>query len=260
MKKTSILLSILIAVATFALAQETSIPNLAQMNSEIKNPYVKIESLDRWKQELTYFDTHPVQDNEQKQMLFDTYRLLANGYSANNHFKQGYTVYQKYIGLKEKLLSLEKEDAILRLSQELESQQSKDENELINSKNEIQQLQHDNTQLEKKRKSFKNYFSFGVIVLTVLFSFLLLQAGLKMNKIRQDLKAGRERLKNIHRIASIGRLLNGMQMMFNNSFSAIQKLTETSISIAEQLPPSSNKKNDELIGLKKQLADLKNLS
>ena len=214
----------------------------------------------RWQQELNYFDTHPVQGDDQKLLLFDTYRLLANGYSANNHFKQGYTVYQKYLGLKEKILMLEKAEAISKLVREIESQQSKDENELINSKNEIQQLQLDNTQLEKKRKTFKHYFSFGVIVLTVLFSFLLLQAGLKLNKIRQDLKAGRERLKNIHRIASIGRLLNGMQIMFNNSFSAIKKLTETSIPIAEQLPPSSNKKNDELIGLKKQLTDLKNLS
>src|SRR5205085_309277 len=101
--------------------------------------------------------------------------------------------------------------------------------------------------------SFKQYFSFGVIALTVLFSFLLLQAGLKLNKIKNDLKTGRERLKTIHDLSTLGKLKNGVVMTINHLFSTIRMQVEESSSQLEQFSKDSKEKINELGNLKTNL-------
>jgi hypothetical protein len=260
MKKNCFIFILLFSASMLAAAQDKAVPDLAQMNSAAKNPYAKVEELDKLQQDLKYFDEHIPQTREQQQSLLETYRSLANGYSANNHFKQGYSVYQKYLGIKESFLLAEKTEAISKTVDEMEQKQSKDEQELTMKQNEIQQLELDNKYLEGKRKSFKQYFSFGVIALTVLFSVLLLQAGLRLTKIRHDLKAGRERLKVIHRTAALGRLKNGIFLTVKNILFAIHKTSADNLSRVDQLQQQSAKKTDELNELRKQMNEIKSIT
>ena len=260
MKKKGTLFALLISLSLLVAAQESTVPDLASMNSTAKNPYIKVEAMDKLQQDLNYFNEHPVQGKEQQQLLLDTYRAIANAYSANNHYKQGYGVYQKYLALKEQFLSAEKTEDISTLVHRLEEEQSKDENELVSKQNEIQQLDLDNKYLDARRKAFKQYFSFGVIALTVLFSFLLLQAGLKLNKIRNDLKTGRERLKTIHRSATLGRLKNGILQLTNHQFSFIRKETDSGLLKIDELSQIANVKSGDLTNLRKNLNEMKQAS
>lgn len=259
MKKKGIFIILLISLSRLVTAQESPVPDLAALNSAAKNPYVKVESLDKLQQDLGYFNEHPVHGKEQQQMLLDTYRSIANGYSVNNHYKQGYGIYQKYLDLKERFLTAEKTEAVSSLVHGLEEKQSKDENELVSKQNEIQQLELDNKYLDAQRKAFKQYFSFGVIALTVLFSFLLLQAGLKLNKIRNDLKTGRDRLKTIHRYATLGRLKSGLMHMMGHQFTDMKKEVDSCLMKVDEVSQATNIKAAEFNSLRKSLTELKQM-
>lgn len=258
MKK--IFLIILAFVSLNVSAQDATAPDLQQINASAKNTYIKVEALDKITQELKYFDDHQLTGKEQQQLLLETYRAVANGYSINNHFKQGYTIYIKYLSIKENYLAAEKAEAISKINQSIEEQQRKDADELIAMHNTVQQLQLDNENLETKRKSFKHLFSLIIIGLTVIFAFLLLQTGLKLNKIKHDLKAGRERLEKIHRIAVFGKLKNGISFTFNSILASLKNNSAENIKLTDQLNQLSGGKNHDLTQLQKQLNELSRLT
>ncbi len=257
MKNYSILCSFLFIVH-FANAQDTiAVADLQQINTAAKNQFTPVETLDKLQHDLKYFDTHPV-NKDQEQLLLDTYRKIADGYSANNHYKQGYGVYQKLLSLKETFLSAEKSTSLAKANSHIAELQHKDEDELLRVQNEIQQLQMDNENLQAKRVSFKKYFSFIIVALTIVFAFLLLQAGLQLNKIKQELNTGRARLKTIHRIATLGQLKKGILVSVSIALSSIRKLSEESGAQLDQL--SHGEKNTDLGNLRKQMTELKKIS
>jgi len=240
-------------------AQDNAVPDLQQINSAVKNVYAKVEDLDKVQQELKYFDEHPVTTKEQQDLLLASYRALAQDYSSNNHFKQGYQVYQHYLSLKEDFMAKEKAEAIAKLTVELQDKQKKYEEAALNMQNRVIQLQMDNDYLQSKRKSFKHYFSLGIIALTVIFAFLLLQAGIKLTRLRHDVKAGRDRLKLIHRIAVLGKLRNGVKLSMANLFASLKKTSAETAKQVEQLGQLSGEKNPDLVAIRKHLNELKNL-
>src|SRR5437879_3983511 len=76
-------------------------PDLDNLLRLAKDKYPHVDTLDRISYRLGYFDQHsPSQDRQQK--IIEIYRTIANGYSINFHFKQGYIAYQKYLSLKER--------------------------------------------------------------------------------------------------------------------------------------------------------------
>jgi hypothetical protein len=257
MKRYLVLFCMLFAAGLVKAQDTTAVTDLQQLNAAAKGQYVTVETLDRLQRNLRYFDEHPV-PKDQQQLLLDTYRAIAAGYLANNHFKQGYGVYQKLLVLKESFLSTEKSEAITKANSHIEEIQRKDEDELAKVQNEIRQLETDSDYLQAKRKGFKKYFSFIIVTLTVVFAFLLLQAGLKLNKIKSELNAGRERLKTIHRIATLGKLKSGVLLSVNAALSAIKKLSEESSAQLEQLSPGE--KNGDVSNLRKHLNELKKVS
>ena len=258
MKKRSIFFITGVLLALNLSAQ--SIPDLAQINASAKNQFVKVDELDRMQQELKYFDEHPAKGKEQQQTLLDSYRSIANAYSLNNHFKQGYGVYQKYLTLKEGFLSAEKAEILANANSNIEEKQRKDADELISMQSLAQQLQLDNEYLQSKRKSFKHYFTLGIITLTVIFAFLLLQGGLKLNKIKNELKAGRERLMSVHRIAALGKLKTGITLTISQLYASFKKSGDENLKQVEELSRQTDGKNNELAALRKQLNDLNRLA
>jgi len=256
MKKNSILFFLAIFSISVS-AQDSTVVSLQQLNASAKSQYVPVETLDQVQHRLKYFDEHPVSKADQP-LLLDTYNALAMGYSANNHFKQGYGVYQKLLSLKESFLSAEKAEAIANANSHVEEIQRKDEDELLRNQNEIRQLQTDSDYLQAKRKSFKKYFSFIIVSLTAVFAFMLLQGGIKLNKIKQELREGRDRLKTIHRVSMLGQLRKGILQSINTMFSSIKKLSEENSTQLDRM--SQGEKNSEISTLRKLLNELKGLS
>ncbi len=235
----------------------TAVADLQQVYAAAKNQNVPVEEFDRLSHTMRYFDTHPV-SRDQEPVLLDTYRAIAAGYTANNHFKQAYGVYQKLLALKEDFLATEKSEAIAKANSQIKSIEQKDEDELLKVQNEIQQTQMDSEYLQSKRKSFKKYFSFIIVSLTALFAFLLLQASLKLSRIKSELSEGRNRLKLIHRVATLGQLKKGIFYTVNAFFGSIPKIAEENLALTDQLHPGE--KNQEVSHLRKQLNDLKKIS
>jgi len=258
MKRIALLCSTLLAGQIQA-QDTTSVKDLQQINASAKNAYVKVEQLDQLQHDLNYFDEHPVTGPDRQQLLLDTYRTIANGYASNNHFKQGYGVYQKYLTIKEKFLAAEKTEAVAKSNKDIDEKQHQDSEEQVSIQSQVQQLQLDNDHLQSKRKSFKHYFSLGIIGLTVIFAFLLLQAGLQLNKIKQELKTGRERLMQTHRIASLGKLITGAREALSNALASLKKNSSDAILQTEQLSRHEEKKSEWNL-LRKQLNTLKGMS
>src|SRR6185436_6679183 len=160
--------------------------------------------------------------------------------------------YQKYLTVKEKFLSDDKGEAISAINSNLAVKQHKDENELLDIGSQVTQLRTDNEDLVAKKKSFRHYFSMGIIALTAIFAFLLPQAGLKLNKIRLDLKTGREKLKSMHKVAALGKLRDGMTRSMNQLMAGLKNNIELCLEIIRQAP----EKKSEMARLKKQLEEL----
>ncbi len=259
MKKIKLTILLFISVS-LSLPAQTTAPDLAQIIASAKSQYVKSEALDKLQQDLRYFDEHTASSKEQQDQLLETYRSIASGYSLNNHFKQGYGVYQKYLGIKEGFLSTEKTNTIAKANSDIKDKQQKDENELISMQNQVMQLQLDNEYLLSKRKSFRHYFSLGIIALTIMFAFILLQAGLKLNKLNQDLKSGRERLKAIHRISALGKLKRGIILIGKNLFNSIKNSAAETTAQLDKIGPPADSKSNEIVNLRKQLGELNRLS
>ncbi|MCX6291872.1 MAG: hypothetical protein NT126_08920 [Bacteroidetes bacterium] len=258
MKKITVLLLLFISLKS-ASAQDPvvpAVPDLLQINTAAKNTYIKTESLDVLQQQLRYFDEHPVTGKDQQQLLLETYRAVTNGYSINNHFKQGYVVFQKYLSMKEGFLAMEKAEVIKKMNQNIANQEKSDGDAFVSIQNSVQQLQTDNENLVSKRKSFKHYFSLGIIALTVIFAFLLLQAAVKLNKTRHDLKTGRERLMTIHRVAVLGRLKDGASAAILTILRNIHTLAGESITLLDQPGVLAAEKNNETARVRKQLTVL----
>ena len=83
---------------------------LQQINAGAKVIYVKAESLDQLMIRLRPFENNLPAGQES--LMMDTYRTIANGYAVNNHFKQAYEVYKRYLLFKENYYLKIKSDAI----------------------------------------------------------------------------------------------------------------------------------------------------
>lgn len=182
------------------LAQNTA--DLSQINASAKVLYVKAEALDQLMIRL-----RPLEANlpaGQEGLMMDTYRTISAGYAANNHFKQAYEVYRKYLSFKEQYYTKVKAKDLQSAQNSINQRKSADETAVLDLQNQVSQLQIENDQLISKRSNFKKYFSAGLIALTALFASLLVGSGIKLNSYRVKLKQSRERMKEIHRMSTLG--------------------------------------------------------
>ncbi|MBL0257741.1 MAG: hypothetical protein IPQ03_09520 [Bacteroidetes bacterium] len=230
MKKMSISKLILIYFFLISLAtglQGQSPADLQQINAGAKVIYVKPESLDQLLIRL-----RPLESNlpsGQESLMMDTYRTIANQYALNNHYKQAYEVYVRYIRFKENFYRKEKASALNAAQSTITKRKDADETAVMDLQNQVSQLQIENDQLISKRSNFKKYFSAGLIALTALFASLLVGSGIKLNTIRVKLKQSRERMKEIHRISTIGacskEIYPGTQNLLNQLDQEVQEIS-----------------------------------
>lgn len=221
---------------------------LQQINTGAKVIYVKAESLDQLMIRLRPFENNLPAGQES--LMMDTYRTIANGYAVNNHFKQAYEVYKRYLSFKENYYLKIKSDAIQSAQASIHTRKDADEKLVMDLQNQVSQLQIENDQLISKRSNFKKYFSAGLIALSALFASLLVGSGIKLNSIRVKLKQSRERMKEIHRIAALGAAPN----VFSNTLSHLNQISTDAQEISsavKELQPAGNA----IAGLTKKIKD-----
>ena len=227
MKK--IILIIVIFVSTFAPVYPQNPDELQSINNNSKVQFVKPEMLDQLMIALRKYETEPVR--RQDTLLLDTYRNISSAYMANNHFKQAYEVYIKYINIKEDMLSADKTVSINEAINSVSSLQQKDEKNEIELQTKLNQLKEENELLAMKQLSFKRNFSLALIILTSIFAIMLVSSGIRMISLRSKLQQNRDRMKNIHRLAVTGNFSSGLR----TSMKTVLKTSEGQTSELHQI-------------------------
>ncbi len=86
--------------------QAQSIQELETIHTKAKMQYVKPEVLDGLVSALKRYENDfvPGQDT----LIMESYRIIVSAYMENNHFKQAYETFNRYLEYKEKVLSQDK--------------------------------------------------------------------------------------------------------------------------------------------------------
>ncbi|MBL0103962.1 MAG: hypothetical protein IPP51_09535 [Bacteroidetes bacterium] len=203
MKRAILFLFLLAGFSSFG----QSPADLASINSRAKVLYIKPEAIDRLMIELRPFET--MHGNGVDSLLMDTYRVLSKGYADNNHFRQAYDVYNKYLNYKAESLSLSRRSTINEKFGSISSRSSKDQADRLDKKNQFEQLQIDIDQLATKRKNFRRYSTFGIVALSILFAAMLVRAGVRFSNLRSKIQSDRTKMKSIQRMSVLGHFAQG---------------------------------------------------
>jgi hypothetical protein len=200
--------------------QAQNLGELQSMNAKAKFQFVQPEVLDRLMAGMRLYESHPVAG--QDSLMLDTYNAVISGYMANNHFKQAYESFNRYLHYKESMLSKQKAEAISKTINSVSARQSTDDKQQSELQNQLSSLMKENVDLDSKRVSFKRNFSFALIVLSAIFAIMLVSGGIKLMNLRTEVTRSHDRMKEIHRSAVTGKLSNGIQESFNSSVASIE--------------------------------------
>ena len=200
-----------------------SYDELQTINDKSKSQFVKPESLDQLMIVLRKYEASQVRS--QDTLLLDTYKNISSAYMANNHFKQAYEVFQKYIIRKENMLSADKSDFLNQNISSVTSRKQKDDNEEMELQSRLKQLKEDNAHLDVRQNFFKRNFSLALIILTAIFALVLVNTGIRMMNLRSNLQQNRDRMKSIHRLAVTGKFSSGLISGLNSVLKSSEEQT-----------------------------------
>ncbi len=183
------------------------ISELQTLNGKAKTIYIKAEALDQIMVALRPFENK--HGNGIDTLLMDTYKVVAKGYEDNNHFKQGFEVYNKYLNYKIESLQLYKNKEVSTAVSSIDTRKKNDNSSQLDLQNKIDELQIDIDQLSSKQSSFKKYFSFGIILLSVVIAMMLVNYAVKFNSLKNKIKENKESMLKDHHSGTLGQFSNG---------------------------------------------------
>lgn len=202
-----ITLALLIALVSLqADAQNTE--QLQQLANQSKTIYIKPDALDNLMIGLRPFKQ--IHSNGVDLLLMQAYVNISKGYADNNHFKQGFDVYDSYINYKIDMLKMRKDSTISNAAAAINLKKDADKTEQMNLQNTVQQLQIDIDELSTKITSFKKYFSLLIIGLALIFAAIFVSSGVKFNNLKKKISENKSLIKKGHRFAMIGVLQEGL--------------------------------------------------
>jgi hypothetical protein len=181
---------------------------LKSLNAKAKFQFVTPENLDRIMAGMRMYETQPVAG--QDSLMIDTYNAAINGYMVNNHFKQAYETFNRYLLYKENMLTKRKQQAIAKANESVSARQSTDDKTQVDLQNNLSKLMSENITLDTRRISFKRNFSFALILLSAIFAIMLVSGGIKLLNLRTELATAQNRMKSIHRSSVSGNLSPGL--------------------------------------------------
>ena len=123
----------------------------------------------------------PGKDGVQPDSLFLAYRLVADGYAINNHFRQAYDCYNRYLGIKETMLGQARRDSIRARQEAIRGRVKQEEGQVIESNNLVQNLQIEIDQQTSRHAFMRQFFSIALVALTALIALMLVRSGIRLN-------------------------------------------------------------------------------
>jgi len=179
--------------------------DLQQLNTKVRNPFIKADEVDVVVSSLKKIQVSTT-DTVQRGLLFETYRLSAERYAANNHFKQAYFLYQDYLSLKEKMLGAEKALLISQAVKSEDDQKQQTVDGIKTLKGEIAVLEKNEKAMQDREDSLIRNVSLLIILLTGLSLLLFLRISMKLKKVKAELLVARQQLLALEKTALLGRL------------------------------------------------------
>lgn len=253
MKKIFLLLT-LNFLCTFIQGQDLA--SLQVLNDKSKTQFIKVEALDQLMISLRQFESS--HGNGIDSLLLDSYRNISKGYSDNNHFRQGYEVYNKYLNYKIESLQLFKNKTIATSANSISNRNQKDNSTQVDLQNNISQLQIDIDQLDSKRSSLKKYFSFGVIILSMIFAGLLVNYGVNFTNLKSKIKENTTAMLVAHRYATLGKFSLGYQSGTRKSIENIESgISQIKSELKNSSEPSLKKADLLCASILKSTAEIK---
>jgi len=256
MKKLLILI-LLSAIYSFSYGQGQA--ELQAINSKSKTIYIKAEALDQLMISLRPFENKHGDGIDT--LLMDTYLTISKGYAENNHFKQGYEVYNKYLSYKIASLQLYKSKTIATAASSINTRRQKDNAAQLELQNSINQLTIDIDDLGSDRSAFKKYFSLAIIILSLIFASMLVNYGIKFKNLKNTIKENKDSMLTNHRLGTLGRFAKGYQ---KETFKSIVATENTIAQIKSEIKSSTDpnfKKADQLCSsILKATSELKGIN
>ena len=205
MKKITILLFIFLGSYLGSQGQANS--DLEQINAKSKTIYIKPEVLDN-----LVISLRPIEMMHGKgidTLMLETYKNISKGYADNNHFKQGYEIYDRYINYKIEMLNQQKLAAISAAAQSISNRKKKDDSAQIVHQNNILELQNNIDNLSSNIISFKKIFTIVIVALALLIAGLLVSTNLKLNNLKKQIEENKNQIKINHRLSTLGKFSKG---------------------------------------------------
>ena len=205
MKKITILLITLFG--SYFVIQGQTISDLQQINSKSKTIYIKPEALDNLVLSLRPFEI--MHGRGIDSLMLDTYKNISKGYADNNHFKQGYEIYDRYINYKIEMLNQQKLSTISAAAQSINNRKKKDDAAQIVQQNNILELQNNIDDLSSNIISFKKIFTIVIIALALFIAGLLVSTNVKLNNLKKQIQNNKNQIKINHRLSTLGKFAKG---------------------------------------------------
>lgn len=221
--------------------------DLQQINSRLKNNFIKTEEVDQLIPALKKIPVDPNSGDQQK-LLFETYLMATDRYASSNHFKQAYVLFQEYLSIKEKALAHEKAGII---KGEIESNTRKKLMTGVAIKNtgdELKILESNLKEATLRNSNFIRNMILVVILIAGIFAVLLLRISLKIKKLKDDIAGYKTDLMAMEKSALLGHL--GIQVNHNRqaNIQVIGKEITTVSELLKRMEPLMAK--DQLPALK----------
>jgi hypothetical protein len=213
---------ILLAILAFAAftSSAQSIDELNKFYSESRNPFVKPERLDGIMHLLRNYEQNRLPD--QDSIMLAIYKSVSSAYVANNHFKQGYQVFNRYLSYKENILAENKASALNKAASSVTERARNDESDHLRMQHQLSELKADNTKLNKRLVVYKSNFALILIILSVVFAVILAGYGIRSFSLRSRLNQNRDTMKDIHHLALTGQYEDGVRNALHISIQNVE--------------------------------------
>lgn len=219
---------------------------LGTFNYRAKVKFVSAEALDQLLIDIKTVEVAPGADSLNDYLLMDTYRSIASGYSANFHFRQSYEVFRKYLIYKENLLAIQKLSAINNILSSISVRELLDERKMKDHVFKFSKLENEKQNLESELFRWKRNISISLLILSSIFALMLVSSGIKLFSRRSKIRQNRDKIKKIHRAASIGNMEPGLSASIQKTFETVRERTQElkgeHANLQSQFPSSDKEK------------------
>lgn len=202
-------LSVLI-FSNYAVGQINSSKNSEILNitDQIKVSY-ELNKLNDCRIKLRTIEFETLKTKEEKTLYAEAYRQLALAFRSHRYIRPGFEIYQKYISLRENILTDEKNKQLTEVNQKQNALRTAIVSEIAIAENEKKALTTDKTTLASLKKNNFTYRIFFTLLLTLIFLYTLFRINKKLNEAKTLLERNRKQILDLNDSVTKGQMLVG---------------------------------------------------